>query len=116
MTGATNKLGSRAYLKFTVEAAGPHRITATTTSMPAGERADPDIVLHQHGVVFESDGPPADDCVAGAPDACLETFTLSLAPGDYVLDVHEWTNTNSETDPDYPPIGATCFDVEAVRP
>jgi hypothetical protein len=28
-----------------------------------------------------------------------------------VLELYEWTNTNRTDDPDYPPIGRTCFEV-----
>jgi hypothetical protein len=45
---------------------------------------------------------------------CEEVLSVSLAAGDYVLEVYEWTNTEPE-DSDTPPIGRTCFDVEITR-
>jgi hypothetical protein len=112
-TGAVNKLGSRQFIRFNVPTAESYTMTATATDVPAGQVADPDMVLHEGDVVGRSDGPPT--CEVGDPPAqCMETFTQTLAAGDYVLEVYEWTNTTA--DPDYPPIGRTCFDVEVTTP
>ena len=36
------------------------------------------------------------------------------SPGDYTLEVYEWTNIAD--DPGHPPIGSTCFDVTVTGP
>src|SRR5690606_27371103 len=50
-TGFYNKLGARAFVRFVVPDAGAgiYAITATTTELPAGQTADPDMVLHGAG-------------------------------------------------------------------
>jgi hypothetical protein len=115
-TGATNKLGSRRYLRFTVNAPGTHTITAVTTVMPSGQTSDPDMVLHRAGTVarFES-APNETSCLTSNPAGCSELGNASLTLGDYVLEVYEWTNTN-DADDEFPPIGRTCFDVAVTRP
>ena len=116
-TGAVDKLGSRRYLRFTVPTAGTYTLTATAVDPPAA--ADPDIVLHQAGEIGRSEGAPSDACKqswASVPGVCSESVTTPnpLSPGDYILEVYEWTNTTS--DPSYPPIGRTCFDVTVTEP
>jgi hypothetical protein len=114
-TGSGNKLGSRAFLRFNVPLPGTFRIAATTTTMPTGTTADPDMLLHKHGLVAQSElAPDATTCTAANPAGCNETFSRLLAPGDYVLEVYEWTNTQDH-DSDFPPIGRTCFDVEVTQ-
>lgn len=111
-TGAGNKLASRRFVRFTVDAPGPHAITARAVAPLLGA-ADPDMKLHTpSGSVLASTGPP--QCTVGTPQDCIETFAPTLAAGDHVLEVYEWTNTNDTTDP-YPPIGRTCFDVTVTR-
>ena len=84
--------------------------------MPSGESSDPDMVLHRGAAPkAELDGAPAAECTPLAPALCTETGTVPLTQGDYVLEVYEWTNTNSHDDATYPPIGRTCFDVEVTR-
>jgi hypothetical protein len=83
---------------------------------PLNGAADPDLRLHVGtGQVVESDSAPTAQCSIGAPQQCVETFAPTLAAGDYVLEVYEWTNTNA-TDDQYPPIGRTCFDVTVTTP
>jgi hypothetical protein len=114
-TGSVNKLGSRAFLRFNVPVPGTFKIAATTTSMPSGATADPDMLLHQHGVIAPSEQPPNETtCTASNPAGCNESFSRLLAPGDYVLEVYEWTNTQDH-DSDFPPIGTTCFKVEITQ-
>lgn len=116
LTDSTNKLGSRRFLRFNVGVAGTHTITARTTFMPSGESSDPDMVLHRGAAPkAELDGAPAAECTPLGPALCTETGTVPLTQGDYVLEVYEWTNTNSHDDATYPPIGRTCFDVEVTR-
>ena len=116
-TGSTNKLGSRRYLRFGTNVAGSHTITATTTSAPASEITDPDMVLHRAGPLWISDDAPTAACMPNALDQCTESFSLSLQGGtEYVLEIYEWTNTNASDDPVSPPIGRACFDVEVTQP
>ncbi len=115
-TGSVDKLGSRRYLRFTAPTAGIYTMTATAVA-PLNGYADPDMVLHQVGPITSSEGPPSSACQSTGttdPSLCTESFTASLSPGDYILEVYEWTNTTS--DPSYPPIGRTCFDVTVTQP
>ncbi len=109
-TGSVNKLGSRAFVKFTLPAAGTYSITAATTLMPIDQYADPDMVLHRGAQTWVSEGEPTQACTPGNPAACTEQLSTSLAAGDYALEVYEWTNTQ-DRDSKTPPIGLTCFDV-----
>jgi hypothetical protein len=113
-TGSTNKVGSRRYLRFSVGAQATHTFTAVATSIPGtAPVADPDLVLHRSGVLEVSEAPPAPSCTAAMPANCSETFSRALTPGDYVLEVYEWTNT--EDDVVFPPIGRTCFNVTVTQ-
>jgi hypothetical protein len=112
LTGAENKLASRRFVRFTVTNPGPHTITVHARA-PLNAPADPDLVLHLGGgrkIVSES--PP--NCSVQTPSACVEEFTPTLAVGEHVLEVYEWSNTNAVDDTD-PPIGRTCFDVTVTR-
>jgi hypothetical protein len=116
-TGSVDKLGSRRYLRFTVTTPGSYTFSAVAVNPPAA--ADPDLVLHQVGELARSEGPPSAACTSSwqtQAGVCSETFTspAPLSPGDYVLEVYEWTNTTD--DPSYPPIGRTCFDVTVTQP
>ncbi|HEX5418622.1 MAG TPA: hypothetical protein VFY39_01350, partial [Gammaproteobacteria bacterium] len=114
VTDAVNKLGSRAFLRFTAPVNGRYLLKAVTTSMPSGDSADPDMIVHG-GEAFppvRSENPP-DEAVCSPdlpPAGCSETLQSSLGSGDYVLEVYEWTNTQDGSG-DRPPIGLTCFDV-----
>ena len=111
-TGAGNKLASRRFVRFAVTTPGPHLITARAVAPLLGA-ADPDLRLHlPDGSILESTGPP--QCTINTPSACVESFTPTLAAGEHVLEVYEWTNTNDTTDQS-PPIGRTCFDVTVTR-
>jgi hypothetical protein len=111
LTGAENKLASRRFVRFTVTNPGAHTITVRAIP-PLNAAADPDLRLYLgSGQAIESDGAPSAQCAVAAPQECLETFTPTLAAGEHVLELYEWTNTNRTDDPDYPPIGRTCFEV-----
>jgi hypothetical protein len=112
-TGAAAKLGARRYLRFNASVQATYTFSAVATSIPVGESADPDLVLHRSGELQTSEGPPAANCSAATPANCSETFSSALTPGDYVLEVYEWTNT--EDDAQFPPIGRTCFDVRVQQ-
>lgn len=113
-TGSTNKLASRRFLKLTVQNAGPHTFTARAVALIGGT-ADPDMVLHRAGTVARSEGAPSAECTSLAPSQCSETFTQTLSAGEYVLEVYEWSNTNTAGDSS-PPLGRTCFDVTVTSP
>jgi len=113
LTGAENKLASRRFVSFTVANPGPHTITVRAIP-PLNAAADPDLRLYVGGgQVLVSEDPPSPQCAVAAPQQCVEVFTPTLAAGDHVLEVYEWTNTN-RTDDDEPPIGRTCFEVSAT--
>jgi hypothetical protein len=115
LTGAENKLASRRFVRFTVTNPGEHTITVRARA-PINAPADPDVVLHrgtEQRLVSES--PAAPSCAVATPTACAETFSPTLAVGEHVLELYEWTNTNALDDDD-PPIGRTCFDVTVTRP
>ena len=114
LTGAENKLASRRFVRFTVTDPGVHTITAQARA-PLNAPADPDLVLHfGGGETLTSEGESS--CTVSTPASCVETFSPTLEAGEHVLEVYEWTNTNASDDPDYPPIGRTCFDVTVTRP
>jgi hypothetical protein len=114
LTDAENKLASRRFIRFAVTNPGVHVITARAIA-PLNGAADPDLLLHfGSGQPLESSGAPSSTCTAGTPAACVETFTPTLAAGEHVLEVYEWTNTNRTDDPQ-PPIGRTCFEVTVAR-
>ena len=123
-TGAINKLGSRRFLSFSSSISSTVTITMTATSIPAGEFADPDFLLHRGRAVADPNlttSPPTAACQAnatggGVPSSCVETATIPSPPDDYVLEIYEWTNTNDTDDANYPPIGTTCFDVRVTQP
>ena len=112
-TGAENKLASRRYVHFSVTNPGVHTITARARA-PLNAAADPDMVLHiGGGQTLKSETEPS--CSVSTPASCVETFSETLQVGNYVLEVYEWSNTNTVDDPDYPPIGRTCFDVTVTQ-
>jgi hypothetical protein len=110
---SVNKLGSRVFLKFSANITGTHTFQATATIIPPGAVSDPDMELHQRGLLLPF---PEVDPPGKSGEANSETFTWPLTPGDYVLEVYEWTNTNARNDSEFPPIGRTCFDVEITTP
>jgi hypothetical protein len=91
------------------------------TTIPADAFADPDFYVHRRGVIGAGTGPPSAACEdfqapGWVESNCGEVETLSLPNVEHVLEVEEWTNTNDSDDPDYPPIGRTCFDVTITQP
>jgi hypothetical protein len=120
-SGAVNKLGSRRFLRFSSSISSTVTVTVTATSIPAGEFSDPDFLLHRGQLVASSTFAPSAACQAnatggGVPSSCTETSTIPSPVDDYVLEIYEWTNTNDTDDPDYPPIGTTCFDIRVTQP
>src|SRR5690606_25598647 len=91
-TGFYNKLGARAFVAFTAPVAGTYLISAETTELPPSAVADPDIALHSAGLLHLSEAAPdAAQCTIATPLECAETFERFLGPGEYVLEVYEWT-------------------------
>ncbi|MBA3563120.1 MAG: hypothetical protein H0W33_03745 [Gammaproteobacteria bacterium] len=88
--GSVNRLSNARFLRFNVDVQRTYLFTATG---PSG--SDPDLVLHQMGIIAVSDEPPPGP----------ESFSRLLAQGDYVLEVYEFTNITDM------PRGRTCFDV-----
>ena len=120
-SGAVNKLGSRRFLRFSSSISNTVTVTMTATSIPAGEFADPDFILHRGQSFIPSTAAPSAACQAnatggGVPSSCVETATIPTPVDDYVLEVYEWTNTNDTDDAQYPPIGTTCFDILVTQP
>lgn len=79
--GASNKLGSYVYLRFTTSSAGSHTITV---SGPAA--ADPDFGVYAGRLVDESIG-------FGA----IESKAVSLPAGDNVLVINDYNNSSAHT-------------------
>lgn len=127
-TGARNKLSSRRFVRFTPPASGivTIRVEATEIPMtapptPVQQFADPDFFVHNQGPIAVSEGAPSAACedtgnAAWVPADCSEVAVTPLAAVEHVLEVYEWTNTNDTDDPDYPPIGRTCFDITVTQP
>ncbi len=114
-SGSADKLGSRRYVRFSPTTSGTYTFRATAVTPLAA--ADPDLVLHQVGQIASSQGAPSASCTQSwqtTAGVCTESFTAPLSPGDYTLEVYEWTNIAD--DPAHPPIGDTCFDVTVSGP
>ena len=94
--GTFNKLSVRRFLRLSIASQGNYGFTA---SGPAG--SDPDVVVHSAGSLglYEEIG-------------VTETFSMQLSPGDYVIEVYEYSNLGFDN-PD-PPRGRTCIDVSVV--
>lgn len=119
-SGSVNKLSSRRFVRFTPPAAGDVTIAVIATTIPDNAFADPDFYVHRQGVIGASIGPPSTACEEfGAPgwveSHCEEVGVISLPSEEHVLEIEEWSNTNASDDPDYPPIGRTCFDVTVTQ-
>lgn len=89
--GVYNKLSNRRLLRFTLQSGT--RISFSAVG-PTG--SDPDMVLHQRGLIAISEA-----------EGSSEFFQRDLPSGEYVLEVYEYSNV-TET-----PRGRTCFDISA---
>jgi hypothetical protein len=100
-TGSYNKLGNRVFLRFSLAGARDATIRAEYTavgSQVGGPTPDPDIVLYRAGYFAD----------AMSPAANVETLTMPLEAGDYVVEVYEY----SHVDPaDVVRRGVTCMNV-----
>ena len=90
-----NGVGNRRFFRFTVTSAGLHTFRA------GGALADASMVLYQAGTVLFRD----DQLVPGG----IETESISLPTGTYVLEVFDDRNVSGGT------AGRYCFDVSVTR-
>jgi hypothetical protein len=99
--GFYNKLGNRVFLRFSLANARDATIHAEYTAVGSGgggPTPDPDIVLYRAGYLADAMSPVAD----------VETLTMPLEAGDYVVEVYEF----SHVDPaDVVRRGVTCMNV-----
>ena len=90
LAGSYNKLGNRRFLRFSVPSARTVRITlscpATDATCAGTPVPDPDFVLRR----------ASDITYAESTVPRLEELTFSADPGDYTLEIYEW----SHVDPD----------------
>jgi PKD repeat protein len=103
--GVYNKLGNRLFLRFSLGATQPVTIRAQYTSTGSASSSitpDPDIVLYRSGL-FE---------VGWSEDANVETLTRTLAAGDYVIEVYEYSHIEDGATARR---GVTCFNVSVVN-
>ncbi len=107
LAGTYNKIGNRLFLRFSVAVASLVTVRAqydaTGSTAPFSPVADPDIVLYRNGFLD----------LAETTTTGLETLTRTLEPGEYVIEVYEW----SHIDPSYSAAqrrGNTCFNVSVT--
>ena len=105
--GTYNKIGNRLFLRFVVAATRAVTVRAQYASVgstaPFSPDPDPDIVLYNNGFLAIADSSANGD----------ETLTRTLEPGEYVIEVYEW----SHIDPTYlldERRGDTCFNVSVT--
>jgi hypothetical protein len=108
---AGNKLSVHRFLRMNVANSGQYAITiladaATVNDLPPNESTDPDVDIYRVGVLVDSG-------ISG--DANQEIFTTTtLAPGEYLLDFHDWRYEDSSTPSNYP--ARTCFTIQVIGP
>jgi hypothetical protein len=105
--GTYNKIGNRFFLRFSLAAARAVTVraqySAAGSTAPFSPESDPDIVLYGNGFLDIAESTTSGD----------ETLTRSLQPGEYVIEVYEW----SHIDPTYSAAerrGDTCFNVSVT--
>ena len=111
-----NGLGVWRFVRFAATVEGRYTISATATTAPRGQRADPVLGLHSTGYVGGIHAPPNARCQAGALPYCTQRMAaqLPVQPGDNVIEVAEATNANQADG--RAPVGRTCFDIEVTGP
>jgi PKD repeat protein len=101
--GTYNKLGNRVFLRFSLGAPRTVSIradyTSTGSTSPFTPTPDPDIVLFRGGFL----------AISEASTANTETLTRALEPGDYVVEVYEYSHADSSGTSSRR--GVTCFNV-----
>jgi hypothetical protein len=104
--GLFNKLGNRRFLKFSLNATVNATIHAQYSSVgsdaPGGSTAtpDPDLVLFKGGQIDIAEGDTANQ----------ENLVRTLDPGDYVIEIYEYSHIEAPKSPTTSR-GRTCFDV-----
>ena len=101
-----NKLGNRVFLRFTLNAAQLVTIRATYTAVGSdvgGPNPDPDIVLYRNGLLEVADDEAADE----------EMLTRSLAAGEYVIEVYEYSHVDPSSSATRR--GLTCMNVSVTN-
>ncbi|MEM1440360.1 MAG: hypothetical protein AAF545_02835 [Pseudomonadota bacterium] len=96
-----NKLGIRRFVRFNVPAAGSYTVQATTTNPPASGQSDPDIVIYQVERIALGFSAVADS----------ETLVTSLAAGEHVLEIYEYSYLRGDVPAISQPDDNTCFDL-----
>jgi PKD repeat protein len=105
--GTYNKIGNRSFLRFSITSARAVTVraqyTSTGSTAPLDPDPDPDIVLYNNGFLDIAESTAIGD----------ESLTRTLEPGEYVIEVYEW----SHLDPTYSAAerrGDTCFNVSVT--
>jgi hypothetical protein len=105
--GTYNKIGNRFFLRFSLAAARAVTVraqySAAGSTAPFSPAPDPDIVLYGNGFLDNAESTASGE----------ETLTRTLQPGEYVIEVYEW----SHLDPTYldeERRGDTCFNVSVT--
>jgi PKD repeat protein len=104
--GLFNKLGNRRFLKFSLNATVNATIHAQYSSVgsdaPTASAAtpDPDLVLFKGGQID----------IAESDTANQENLARTLGPGDYVIEIYEYSHIEAPKSPTTSR-GRTCFDV-----
>ncbi len=105
--GTYNKIGNRVFLRFSLATARAVTVraqyAAAGSTAPFSPESDPDIVLYGNGFLD----------IAESITSGEETLTRTLQPGEYVIEVYEW----SHLDPTYSAAerrGDTCFNVSVT--
>jgi len=105
--GTYNKIGNRLFLRFSLAAARAVTVraqySAAGSTAPFSPESDPDIVLYGNGFLDIAESTTSGD----------ETLARTLQPGEYVIEVYEW----SHLDPTYSAAerrGDTCFNVSVT--
>lgn len=96
-----NKLGARRYIALTISQAGAYNFSMVSTN----NSGDPDLYVYRRGVRLNCDG-TSDGCSSGVGS---ESFSLSLAAGEYVIDAHDYLNVDSEAGG-----GLNCFNISVT--
>lgn len=134
IAGEYNKLGSRRFGTFQVNAAGTYRFALDGRTVPdAVEGSDPDMYLYDNGTAANSgqdlfdgsggdwsspDATAADNPDKGAYGDSVEVAEATLETGKtYVMDLHEWMNHDAVfTDDGGTTGGPVCLELTVTMP
>lgn len=97
-----NKLSVRRFLRFSIASAATYTVNIVTTNPPAVGQSDPDAFVFRGDFVGGGNSGVAD----------RETFALdNLQPGDYVMELYEYSYLRDGPAAIAQPDNRTCFDV-----